>query len=817
MSRTIDIGIDLGTTNSAISHFKKGEVKIFRDPSSWKDTIPSAVSYQKDRIIVGEKAKKRFERDPKNTFALFKRKMGTSETFKVDVLNQSKTPIELSAQVLKELRAFVTDENIEMNSAVITIPASFDTIQSNATKEAGNLAGFDEVVLLQEPIAASLAYANSKSRDLENVTWLVFDYGGGTFDTALLQIKNGEMKVIDHEGDNFLGGADFDMLIVEKVIVPHFERNHGFSNLLQELQNASGKYNRDYFALLHNAEMAKIELSTKSETELEVRIGDVEDFINLSRSEFEKLISKSVDKTIDLLRKLLTNNNLRNSDVDFALMVGGSTYIPYVRNQIKNELGIDVNTEIDPTTAVALGASFYAGTKKRSVESKNANTNQQFKIKMAYQKATLEEDEPVSIRVSGENLGNYSYRIVREDSGYDSGLRNLKDRIFEDLPLIPNAYNFFRFTIYDNFNNVVQSEAIDIAHGKYGISGQPIPADICLEVDDFNTGKTKLELVFKKNDTLPLRKTVTKEINKTIKKESFENLVINVLEGSSNSIPEANKPIGLIELKGADFHRDIVKGSDLEITLEIDESRNLTISAFVNLSEQEFKETFNPQSREVNVNHLSSEVGNLRSEIDESIRKAQQSGDVEKATKLQNIKSEVSDLKIDLQKTGDDDVTDKRYQSEDKKRNLAQEFYEITKDENISDIKQEYLEIKEKVRELISRVGDNSDEVIFGEISSRENIYFSSNNISKIDELKDEMFNLQIRLLWKDLDFVKSFFASIVREEHNYKDNSRAEKLIEKGVSNINNLEILSDVTHELLSLLPDNEQGSVGNRIGFY
>ena len=815
MSKTIDIGMDLGTTNSAIAQFDKGEVRIFKDPISWKDTIPSAVSYQKERIIVGEKAKKRFEKDPKNSFALFKRKMGTNESFKVESLNRSKTPIELSSEILKELKTFVQDSNINLDSAVITIPASFDTIQSNATKEAGNLAGFKEVLLLQEPIAASLAYANSKSRDLEDTTWIIYDFGGGTFDTALLQIRDGEMKVIDHEGDNFLGGVDFDKAIVEKIIVPYFEKNHGFSNLLPELQNATGKYNRNYFGLLNSSENTKIELSNRSNSEIEVTIGDIEDDVSISQQEFENIISADVEKTVSLIRKLLTNNNLRNSDIDFALMIGGSTYIPYVRNQIRNSLGIEVNTDIDPTTAVAIGAAFYAGAKKRTSQVSKAENNI-FKIKMAYEKNSQEDEEFVSIRVTGDTK-DYKYRIVREDRGFDSGLKSLKDRFSEDLSLVENSYNFFTLTIYDNFNNVVQQESIDISHGKYGISGQPIPEDICLEVDDNSSDKTKLEIVFKKNDILPLRKTVTKEVNKTIKKGSSENIIINILEGSSNSIPEANKPIGLIQLNGNDFSRDVVKGSDIEITLEIDESRNITISTYLNISDQEFKQTFNPKNREVIIAQTSSDIENLKSEIDESIQKAKNSGDSEKLAKLENVKSEISTLWINLRKTGEDDVTDKRYQPEDKKRALAQDFYDITKDENISDIKSEYQKLKDEIQNLLLKVGEDVDKEFFREISSREDIYFSSNNISKIEELKDEMLGLQIQLLWKDKDFVKSFFGSLIQENHNYRDQSQAESLKMRGLQNSDNIEILRDVVQQLLSLMPRDEQNSANNRIGFY
>ena len=190
MEKMINYGIDLGTTNSAIARFVKGEVEVFKNPlETGKETLPSVVYYKKDKVVVGTNARTYFERDAENVFGTFKRKMGTTESFKVKSINQSKTPIELSAEVLKELKGFVHSGE-SFDAAVITIPASFDVIQSNATKEAGYLAGFKQVILLQEPIAASLAYANKhKERDLENGQWLVYDLGGGTFDVALIKIK----------------------------------------------------------------------------------------------------------------------------------------------------------------------------------------------------------------------------------------------------------------------------------------------------------------------------------------------------------------------------------------------------------------------------------------------------------------------------------------------------------------------------------------------------------------------------------------------------------------------------------------------------
>ena len=275
MENMINFGIDLGTTNSAIAKFVKGEVQIFTNPlDTGRSTLPSVVAFKKDKVFVGNEAKTYWEKRPKDVVGTFKRKMGTSESYKIASINQSKTPIELSAYVLKELKTFVQTGEV-LEAVVLTIPASFDTIQSNATKAAGEQAGFKQVVLLQEPIAASLAYANKvKEKELKDGQWLVYDLGGGTFDVALVKIQDGEMKVIDHEGDNFLGGADFDRLIVEKMLIPKLETAGSFEDLENEMKSASGKYNGAYYVSLNKAEQAKIALSARTSAEIEVQIED---------------------------------------------------------------------------------------------------------------------------------------------------------------------------------------------------------------------------------------------------------------------------------------------------------------------------------------------------------------------------------------------------------------------------------------------------------------------------------------------------------------------------------------------------------------
>lgn len=829
MESTINIGIDLGTTNSAIAKFIKGEVIIFSNPQDYgRNTLPSVVSYRKDKIIVGNKAKEFLEKDPKSVVGVFKRKMGTTESFKIKSLNESKTPIELSAQVLKELKTFVnTGESVD--SAVITIPASFDTIQSNATKEAGFQAGFQQVVLLQEPIAASLAYANmKKERELTDGQWLVYDLGGGTFDVALIKITNGEMKVLDHEGDNFLGGADFDNMIVEKLIIPKICEEYSFANLEDDMKSASGKYNAKYFVLLRRAEEAKIILSSKTSAEIVVDGFDDEEGnevdmeIVITRSEFNDLIKQNIDGTIDMIKKIITRNTLKPNDIQFTLMVGGSTYIPYVRSRVEEVLQIPANCEIDPTTAVAVGAAYYAATKTKDLQnSEPKKINSEISIKASYNKASKEKEELFAARITGV-IDGLSYRIIRQDGGYDSGMKKLVERINEDLPLVDGAFNFFSLTVYDSQNNIIETdlEPIGINSG-FGISGQPIPEDICLEVDDLdNPGKTRLKLIFQKNSILPLRsQAISFPLNKgLIKGNENDFIIINVLEGSQSSLPEANKGIGFLEIRGPQLKRDIAKGSDIEISISISESRDITISAYLNMADQEFKQTFNPKARHTPIEFLKEQVVDLSNKLEQEIEEATEKEDYETAGALHKLKKEMDLVNEETENLTNDDVTDKKYQLEDKKRKIAQEIDLATKNKRLQQVKAHYYEVKEECLEILNNHGNDHERKTFNDIVSQEQVFFATNNPLKIQEKSDEIESIASKINWRTPDFLKGVFNWCKNNQTRMNDQSQAKSLIDAGNFAIEsqNWERLSEINGGLLNLLPRGADKEATTRIGF-
>lgn len=831
MEKMINYGIDLGTTNSAIAKFVKGEVEVFKNPlETGKETLPSVVYYKKDKVVVGTNARTYFERDAENVFGTFKRKMGTTESFKVKSINQSKTPIELSAEVLKELKGFVHSGE-SFDAAVITIPASFDVIQSNATKEAGYLAGFKQVILLQEPIAASLAYANKhKERDLENGQWLVYDLGGGTFDVALIKIKDGEMKVLDHEGDNFLGGADFDNLIIEKLIIPYLNKNFTFNDLENEMKSRTGKLNKLYFRLLKLAEDAKITLSSRTSAEIEVR--DITDdngeeidiSIDITRSEFEGVIKEYIDKTLNMIKKILVRNSLKPSDIQFTLMVGGSTYTPYVRKRVEEILQIPINCDIDPTTAIAIGAAFYAGTKEKSFEQgdkKKATSG--IKVRLAYQKTSQEDEEILAGRIEG-NINGLFYQITREDKGYDSGRKPLTNRISEDLPLVKNSYNFFRFTVLDDKSNIVETDAelIGIAQGKYNVAGQPLPHDICLETDndpELEANSTKLDLFFQKNTILPQKRTKQYTLHKTILKGGDDKIVINVLEGPQSALPEANQSIGYIEIDGNKVSRDILRGTEIEITLEMSESRDLKVTVYIPMSDQQFSEVFNPSQRHLPVTKLQDEVETLSEKLEEEIEEAVEREDYETADQLTALKRKVDDLVINTNSLTSDDVTDKKFQFEDNKRKIAQEIDDATRDKRISILKIKYNEDKEWCKKLVDENGNDHDHKIFGEIVGREQVFLNSITPVKIMEAIEELLDLGSNILWRTPEFLIGRFKRLIEKPQLFNDQEQAKSLIEAGNMAITNknFDRLREINFGLISLLPKSaQQEAKTGKIGF-
>ena len=361
------VGIDLGTTNSLVAYIKDGQAVAVKGKNGKSTLVPSVVHFSKEgRIVVGDAAKEKLITDPENTIYSVKRLMGksyhdvegvqqyfgykiidndTESLVKIRVKDKFYTPTELSAEILKYLKNRIEAELDQIVSkAVITVPAYFNDSQRQATRDAGKLAGLDVLRIVNEPTAASLAYGIGLDQS-ESHTIAVYDLGGGTFDISILHIQDGVFEVLATNGDTFLGGDDFD-----RVIVDHWVN----LNQLDYEQVTNDKELSQ--ALRLQAEKAKKALSTEDGYH-----GSVDGITcALTRSQFENLILPLVDRTIACCQNALRDAQVKLETIDRVIMVGGSTRVPLVRNSVGQFFQQEVYDKVNPDEVVALGAAIQA-------------------------------------------------------------------------------------------------------------------------------------------------------------------------------------------------------------------------------------------------------------------------------------------------------------------------------------------------------------------------------------------------------------------------------------------------------------------------
>ncbi len=576
------VGIDLGTTNSAAAVFDGERVSVVRNAQGATVT-PSVVRLDKQaRVTVGTRARRFVEQDAANTAAEFKRLMGTGNAIEFPAAGTTRKPEELSAEILKALRQDITDQlGVTVERAVISVPALFELPQSAATSEAARLAGFQRVELLQEPIASALA-AGWRADDDGAGTWLVFDLGGGTFDASLLETRDGLLRVVGHDGDNFLGGRDFDWAITE--------------HLASQLSVVPRRNNPDHVSALRAlrlaAEDAKIELSRSDKAQvtlaqpLSIDGQDVEVDLELTRNAVESLCAPLVDRSLEVCMRLLSAHGIAPGRLARLVMVGGPTVMPMVRARVAARLESTIAEGHDPMTLVAQGAALYAAT--AGLDGRAQSTAAPVGRQVWLQYPAVSAD--LTPHVVGKFVGTEppaKISLARSDGAW----RSIEASVSPDgsflttVTLLPRRACTFEIDARSASNEKIPCSPSSITIVQGLTIGDP-PLSRTLGVALANG---HVQVYLERGAPLPARRTFTHHTIETVAKGSSDSVLrIPIVQGEMSQA-HLCRLVGTLDIGGDRVTDTVPTGSAVEVTIELDRGGRLSARALVPAINQVFE------------------------------------------------------------------------------------------------------------------------------------------------------------------------------------------------------------------------------------
>lgn len=587
------IGIDLGTTNSAICSYDGTTIRIWKSPEQ-NDVTPSAIYVDKrGNRYYGSKAYNQAPYNPTNSATLFKRFMGTGTKIELESAHLSLTPEECSAEILKVLYGYLPEEirNDPETAVVITVPAAFNQMKKDATLQAAKLAGIRNVALMQEPVAAVMSIMRvSKQEGI----FLVFDLGGGTFDVSVAENIRGKVNLLAHGGIEMCGGRDIDRMIFNQIVVPWLREHFALPD--DFLTNR--KYKTFCRVAQWAAERAKIELSATessviSLSESEARTLDEQNEemyvdIELTRQTVNDLIAGLIQETLEATRETLKKAGLTANDLERVVFVGGPTNYKPLRDAITYELSLPGDINVNPMTAVAEGASIFAESidwssrnhgRKSNNETKKSALFLSFKYTARtagdYAKVMCVLDKPVS---------GYVIEFVSLDTGWSSGSAPLQANLMVTLPLSRSGENRFTVKVSDSFGNPqpLGEDTLVVTKTLATIGAIPASHAIGVEVIERLGGTPVLEFLVSEGDMLPKKGSITFKAGQSLRAGSNESINIKLWEGTIQSPITDNRFIGVLKIRGTDMESGTVPtGADIECEYEMSDSGNIRLEVSI--------------------------------------------------------------------------------------------------------------------------------------------------------------------------------------------------------------------------------------------
>ena len=835
-------GIDLGTTNSAICKMEHGELKIIKTTTQ-KDTLPSFVAFTRNgKIIVGDKAVAQLNNDRiqsvrsdteigQNVFIEFKRTMGLdtqyhSRNMELKGEKSDFNSEELSAEVLKELKSIASNasDNERINGVVVTIPARFSAQQSEATLRAAKLAGFQNCFLLQEPVAAATAYAYATN--CKNGYWLVFDFGGGTFDAALLDVRDGVMTVVDTGGDAHLGGKNLDYAIVDELLLPKLRRQYSLDILLSD----KTKKQRLREVLKPKAEEFKNELSMQETWEL------IDDFfsigeddngneitlnISLSQNELKSVFAPLFQNAIDMCKDLLGRNNLNSDKLDKLILVGGPTHSPILRQMLKEQITRNLDTSVDPMTAVAKGAAIYAATTEERIDlpyeegDDGEHPTASILLDIKYNSGAVREKVPVSIMMANPNeIRAFFVQLCRPDGTWSSEKMVIGEgAVVQCLLDLSKKSNTFTVKLSDDRGNTYSCDPNEIVFMNVKPPTQVLAYNIGVEIMDLERDRAVFMPIKGLEKNQPTRAEGEKAglctMCDIIPGDETSKVTIPIYEGDNNTEGTStiyNKHVFDVELTGDDVPELIPRNS--EITIKIVVEKDMTKKLFASFPKFGLsieKRIEIGTSSSVSVIELKRKFDDAKSRLESF-----QNSGVIPDEEISSAASKLAEIERRFEaETQQDDGKEHLLES---LRDVFRKLEEVEKHHEWDTLESELRHEFDRLEKANNDLGNKHDQEV-NELRRQTDTVIRSRDVKmgrKVLKAIEDVF-VQVTFIYQLMGCIEHYDRNFGRCE--WRNANQARQLLSQGKDmiasgNINEQRLLG-ICHDVLNLLPEDERNS--------
>jgi molecular chaperone DnaK len=807
MNRPLHLGIDLGTTNSTACVFDGSQVHLVRNAQGGSLT-PSVVRLDaRGNILVGSKARKLFESDPDNVRGEFKRLMGSGQTIAFPRAKRELLPEQLSAEVLKSLRADVQEQfGFAPARAVISVPALFELPQNAATSEAARLAGFERVELIQEPIASALAAGWTAESDTGS--WLVYDLGGGTFDVSLLETRDGLLRVVGHDGDNFLGGRDLDLALGDWLL-GELLRTTGHKIERSERAHALGLRR-----LKAAVEDAKIELSRAQTASVLVPAaftvdGDSVDVdLTLERGQLETLCLPLVDRSIAVCQRLLTAHGLEPHQLSRLVLVGGPTVMPFLRARLAAILGVPFAEGLDPMTLVAQGAALYAATSGLDARAPSAAPEPGRKLWLQYPAMTSDIAPHVVGRLLDEGAAEAAVatvQLVREDGGFETAPAALsaEGAFVLAVDVLPRRPNDFRVVARNPAGGEVRvtPSRFTIVQGVT-LSDPPLSRSVGVATADDD-----VHVYFERGAPLPARRNFRHHtVEAIIKGDKQSVLRIPMVQGEFERA-HLCRVVGALEIRGDQLRSTLPVDTELDLTLELDRGGRLSASALVPATQQVFQQVAQLLVPDVTPAALRTMLGATNARLGEVHAAAFRHGLAKSVERLARADTALASLERDLEAAegGDADAAQKAKRSLLEIDALLEECELEAKWPELDDEAQRAVA---NASRWVAAFGTPPEQRLLEEASLAVERARKARQVVELQRRVQQVRQLMTAAYYRDPDSWQREFDHAASDIMRASDVPRAERLVAEGrrARGRNDLEALKSATRQLWQLLPASD-----------